>query len=420
MRPAGIGGVTRGRPAAARTRRAGPEGAVRVSRVASGLRLLVVGSGLLAGACATGADKPVATPAPAAPVAAPAPPPPAPDPRAPLVARHRARAVALESEGDLRRALDEWNVVLTIDPNDAAAKQSRAALEGKIEKLVTERIEAGKAALARGVQLEARRQFLAALALDPGNKVAFQHLQTDARDVETLNHTVRAGDTLASLAQRYYGDRSRSEVIWETNQLPPNPKLVAGTVLKIPEIPGVPFVHPEARRPTPPAAASVPREPAAKAEPEREPEPEVNPLLADAREALDRNDYTEALADVDKFLAAAPSNVEGISLKKQALYRQGKAQLSDRRYEDSYRTLAQLAKLQPDYEDGAGLLAQAKNRAVDQRYAQGVRLYREEKPAEAIAEWKVVLDMDPQNANAKRNIEQAERLLKALEQRRKK
>jgi len=67
----------------------------------------------------------------------------------------------------LRRALDEWKIVLTIDPSDAAAKKALTALEGRIEKAVTERIEAGKAALARGVQVEARRQFLAALALDP-------------------------------------------------------------------------------------------------------------------------------------------------------------------------------------------------------------------------------------------------------------
>lgn len=49
-----------------------------------------------------------------------------------------------------------------------------------------------------------------------------------------------------------------------------------------------------------------------------------------------------------------------------------------------------------------------------------MRLYREEKLKEAIAEWQAVLDLDPQHANARRNIEQAERLLKSLEQRMKK
>jgi len=392
-------------------------------------RLGLVALALMVSACATVEDKSASAPgASRAPgPVAPAPPPP-PDPRAPLVASHRARADALEQDGQLRRAADEWKIVLTIDPNDAAAKRSLAAVQGRIEKAVTEKIEAGRAALARGVQAEARRQFLAALALDPGNRVAFQALQNEAREVAFITYTVRPGDTLASLAQRYYGDRSRSEVIWETNQLPPNPKLVAGTTLKIPEIPGVPFVHPEApRRPAPPTTAALP--PAAvtpapappKVETPKEEEPEpVYPLLVEAREALDRSDYGEAVSNIDKFLASNPGNRDGLTIKKQALYQLGKTEFNGRKYDDSYRTLAQLARLEPEYQDSATMMKQAKARAIDQHYKEGVRLYREEKPGDAIAEWKAVLALDPDHANAKRNIDQAEKLLKALEERKKK
>ena len=379
---------------------------------------------LVVSACATVAEKPGPPPEAAAPVVAPpvaSPPPPTADPRAPLVGRHRERAEALARDGQLRGARDEWKIALTIDPGDAAAERSLKALEGRIERAVAEKIEAGRAGLARGARAEARRQFLAALALDPFNRAAFQALQNEARDVEFVNHTVRQGDTLQSLAQRYYGDRSRSEVIWETNQLPPNPRLVAGTMLKIPEIPGVPFIHPEARRPAPAVAPPVAVAPSApRGEPAREEYTEVNPLLAEAREALERRDYGEALSDIDKFLAGNPGNRDGLTVKKQALYWQGKAHLAGRRYQESYRSLAQLARLQPDYEDSAALLKQARARAVELHYREGVRLYREEKPAEAITEWRAVLELEPDHANARRNIDQAERLLKALDERRKK
>ena len=378
---------------------------------------------LVVSACATVAEKPGPPPEAAAPVVAPpvaSPPPPTADPRAPLVGRHRERAEALARDGQLRGARDEWKIALTIDPGDAAAERSLKALEGRIERAVAEKIEAGRAGLARGARAEARRQFLAALALDPFNRAAFQALQNEARDVEFVNHTVRQGDTLQSLAQRYYGDRSRSEVIWETNQLPPNPRLVAGTMLKIPEIPGVPFIHPEARRPAPAVAPPVAVAPSApRGEPAREEYTEVNPLLAEAREALERRDYGEALSDIDKFLAGNPGNRDGLTVKK-ALYWQGKAHLAGRRYEESYRSLAQLVRLQPDYEDSAALLKQARARALEMHYREGVRLYREEKPAEAITEWRAVLELEPEHASARRNIDQAERLLKALEERRKK
>ncbi len=357
---------------------------------------------------------------------------PTPIARDPLAARHRQQAEALERDGQLRRAAEEWKIVLTITPTDARARESLRALQARIGQLVAERIDEGRKALARGVQVEARRKFLAALALDPSSRAAFEALQSDTREVEFLSHTVRAGDTLSSLAQRYYGDRSRSEVIWETNQLPPNPRLAPGTTLKIPEIPGVPFVHPEARKPPPAVAAlptpDVPRSGPAPGPtpapvgpaPKEEYTPEVNPLLAEAREALERNDYADALGTVDKYLTSKPGDREGLTLKKQALYGQAKSQMEARQYPESIQSLTLLTRLQPDYEDASTLLKQARTRLVEQHYTQGVRFYREEKLKEAISEWRVVLEMDPGHANARRNIDQAERLLRGLEQRMKK
>jgi tetratricopeptide (TPR) repeat protein len=376
---------------------------------------------LTACATATPSDPPMTAKAPTVPlVTPPAPAPPAaPSAQQRLVAEHREQARQLEQEGALRRALEQWKIALTIDPADAAALAGRARLEARIEGLVAERIAAGRAALARGSQVEARRRFAAALALDPGNRIAFEALQNEVRDVEFLTHTVRAGDSLASLAQQYYGDRSRSEVIWETNQLPPNPKLAVGTTLKIPEIPGVPFVRPDTRREATPVVAR-PEVTTTRAEPAREEHPpEVNPLLADARDAFERKDYVAAVSDVDKFLGGNPGNREALDLKKQALYTQGKTQFEQRKYDESYQALAQLAKLQPNYEDGAKLLQQARVRVVERHYSEGIRLFREEKLPEAVAEWRIVLALDPQHANAKRNIDQAERLLRGLDERKK-
>jgi tetratricopeptide (TPR) repeat protein len=390
--------------------------------MAAGRRWLTAAAlGLALGGCAALTTAPPGGPdAGAAPIA-----------RDPLAARHRQQAEALERDGQLRRAAEEWKIALTIAPGDAGARESLRAVQVRIDQAVAEKLDEGRKALARGVQIEARRKFLAALALDPSNRAVFDALQSDTREVEFISHTVRAGDTLTALAQRYYGDRSRGEVIWETNQLPPNPRLAPGTTLKIPEIPGVPFVHPEARRPAPAIAAvptpDVPRPgptpgPAAPGAPSTREEftSEVNPLLAEAREALDRGDHGDAIATVDKFLAGKPGDREGQTLKKQALYGLAKGQMAARQYGDSIQSLTQLTRLQPDYEDAPALLRQARTRIVEQHYTQGVRYYREEKLREAIAEWRVVLEMDPGNANARRNIDQAEKLLRGLEQRMKK
>ncbi len=335
-----------------------------------------------------------------------------------LVAPHRQKATALESQGDLRRALEEWEIALTIQPQDPASVEGKQRVKERISGEVADRLKKGRDALGRGVQLEAQRYFLAALALDPGNQEAFEALRREVKEVRVVNHTVRKGETLASIAEYFYGDRSRSEVIWETNQLPANPKLAPGAVLKIPEIPGVPFIYPGAKRLVRPRIEPETAPP--KTEPAKPESPMVNPLLAQAKQAFQRREFSVALADLDRFLTENPRSAEGIDLKKELLYEQGKTLSNQKQYAASYQALMQLAKLAPDYQDSGVLLGNLRARLVEQHYNEGIRLYRNEKLEQAIAEWKAVLEYDPGHEAAKRNIEQAERLLKGLQQRQQK
>jgi tetratricopeptide (TPR) repeat protein len=387
----------------------------------SSFRLLLLAVvALIATACAT------AEPERAATTTQPAPKPPAP-PRQALAAPYNDRAQALESDGRLREALQARQIALTINPDDAAARAAVAALQAKIEEQVAVKLKEGRAATQRGAQVVARRHYLAVLALDPNNRAAFDALREQTQEVDGISHTVKARETLAGLASEYYGNRALAEVIAETNKLQPNARLNPGMVLKIPEVPGVTLNRPGARPPAPraplptaPGAPTAAAPPAPATPPSSREEPaEVNPLLAEAREAADRLDYGQALSDIDQLLASSPRNADAITLKKQVLYSQGKQQLDQRKYRDSYATLNQLSKIAPNYEDSATLMRQTRTRLIDEYYNSGIRYYREEKLPEAIAQWKAVLEIDPQHVNARKNLDQAERLLKQLDERRK-
>jgi peptidoglycan/xylan/chitin deacetylase (PgdA/CDA1 family) len=158
-----------------------------------------------------------------------------------LATAHNERSEQLEQQGRLRQALEERLIALTINPRDRKAQDGQKRLEGRITKESAALVQEGKALLGRGLVGEAQQRLLVALSLDPTNRAAFETLQNDVREVMSIVHTVRVGDTCASLAELYYGDRLRCEVIADTNRLALNVPLRPGQKLKIPEIPGVPF-----------------------------------------------------------------------------------------------------------------------------------------------------------------------------------
>jgi nucleoid-associated protein YgaU len=158
-----------------------------------------------------------------------------------LTAAHNERSEQLEKRGLLRQALEERVIALTITPGDRKAQEAQKRLDGRIAQEVGGLLQDGRALLDRGVLGEAQQRFLTALSLDPTNRAAFETLQNEVREVLFITHTVRPGDTCVSLAELYYGDKLRCEVIAETNRFALNAPLKAGQKVRVPEIPGVPF-----------------------------------------------------------------------------------------------------------------------------------------------------------------------------------
>ena len=161
-------------------------------------------------------------------------------PRERLAAPHNARSEELEARGQLYQALEERKIALTIDPDSRLANERREKLESRMDAEVAARVQEGTK-LAGSSPQESRRQLLAALALNPFSRQAFNGL----RGTKFLSHTVRRGETTASLADLYYGDGSRADLIEQENNLVPGAPLAVGSIVRIPEIPGRPFLRPD-------------------------------------------------------------------------------------------------------------------------------------------------------------------------------
>ena len=98
----------------------------------------------------------------------------------------------------------------------------------------------------------------------------------------------------------------------------------------------------------------------------------------------------------------------------ETLYRAVHVYLVEKRDDEAYQTLTQITRVSPQYRDSPVLLRDVRTRLVRQHYQEGLRLFREEKLEAAIVEWRTVLEMDPSQANARRNIDQAEQMLRTL------
>ena len=90
--------------------------------------------------------------------------------------KYQEEANRFEREGHLRDSLERWKIALTIDSQQAEAKQKQRELETKIEQQARQHIAAGKEQLQRRDKVAAQREFLAALRLEPMNREAREQL----------------------------------------------------------------------------------------------------------------------------------------------------------------------------------------------------------------------------------------------------
>lgn len=276
-----------------------------------------------------------------------------------LAAPHRAQAEALERGGHLRQAAEAWTTALALAPDHEPSRQARKRLRERMERELAEHMKEGWHALARDDAADAHRHFLAALAIDPNSQAAQQALRaTPAPLASAADAKANGADARANSADaRANGaDAKANGAVARPVSLTPS-SLRLDTMAK-PRV--------ESNSTARPLTASLPR-----------------PLGEDVR-------------------------------KPDALYAAAQAHLAEQRDEDAHRALAQLVKVSPGYKDSATLLRNVRARLVQQRYQEGLRLLREERLEAAIEQWRGTLELDPKHANARRNIEQAERMLRTL------
>jgi len=141
------------------------------------------------------------------------------------------------------------------------------------------------------------------------------------------------------------------------------------------------------------------------------------PALAAARAALEPGEVHTAPSTVVRFLGQYPRNSEAADLRRTVLLQQGRTLLA--------QNMSWTATARPTSEPqrlGGHILVEPKYAAAwrSNTIIRACSFSATKKLPAAIAEWRTVLQYEPSHDGAKRNIAQAERLVKGLQERRRK
>lgn len=288
------------------------------------------------------------------------------------VSEHMDAALRLQAGGDLERALDEYKIVLEYDPGNAAASDSLASVQAEILRraesrmrsretavLVNQHFELGLRYYSNNEYILARAEWRNVLELDPENREAREYLE---RTVEKLDEQIAVHSERARRLER---EGRFADALGEWNivrLIDPN--------------------HMEATE----SAARISRR--------------MEQINRSYRQTTDR------LRDIELFDEAVRLFSEG-------------------RYEETRDRLGDLLRHKPDHEEARKLMRRVERRLeplsdeekelIRRLYIEGMKHFTQNDYNAAIAEWRKILEIDPDNESVQKNIEEAETRLRRME-----
>jgi tetratricopeptide (TPR) repeat protein len=163
-----------------------------------------------------------------------------------LAEQYMAKAQEYEAKGDQVKALKQYKLAQTVDPENQVAREKSTKIEQELNTLAEKHYRTGLTFYRQGQYAPARREFLIALRYNPEHKEAKDKLTTTGKEIEQVKrfivHTVQPEETISTLADRYYGDYRKFHLIAAYNELEDATKVTVGQEIKIPVIEGIPII----------------------------------------------------------------------------------------------------------------------------------------------------------------------------------
>jgi tetratricopeptide (TPR) repeat protein len=322
-----------------------------------------------------------------------------------LSERYRIKALEYEKAGELPKAQQMWEIVARINPGDGEILKKIEAISAQVHAMADQHFKKGITHFQNKAIPAARSEFLLVLFYNPDHKEALDYIKNKLEGEDFSLYQVKKGDTLQGIAQKTYNDPGKGFAISYFNDLAMNARLTPGMTLRIPVL-----------ELTPAKKTGSAEEPQWKPMVEEELPTkaiDVPGLLTKAKNLFKAKKYKEVTAIAETILENDPRNAEAHDLMNAAYYQMGIISSSAKNYQEA---LMFLNHVDPKYKDVRESKAKVEKNLAEVHYVTGVRFYINEELEKAVKEWEATLSLNPDHPKAKKDIENAQNLLKKLQE----
>lgn len=324
--------------------------------------------------------------------------------------RSLQEAAKHETGGEWDEALRAYKIALTLSPENREALEGRKRAEGHLKRLSEEQYRLGRELQREGKLSEARRRFLIALRLWPNHEQALATLTSRKRlpAHEYVLHKLRQGESLSQLAMMYYGDPAKFPVIARFNQISDAHLVQVGQEIKVPVLAGLVKRSAADERlevsesDIPPGYwdwSSSEAEQAERKMPSETAKAEKVDQIAIYRdlgaELFREGRYQEALLEFQKVLTAYPEDQLASDYSYTASFEMGLLLFQTKDYLRARDYFRASLKYRSDCQQSRALMKQSEDLYKEVHYKRGIESYGKEQLAEAIREWEMVQELDP-------------------------
>jgi len=381
-----------------------------------------------------------------------------------------------ENQGQLQRALEQYELALTVDANNLSALDHKKKVEAALYNIAREHYERGLAFDEQGRYDLARKQYLSALQNWPDYTAAKEKLTPGGVALDSgdyILHTLLEGQSVSKLSLIYYGDLKYYPIIGKFNNMEDVTRVRAGDKLKIPAIEGltvndlkkkhdaymkdkrgmlkrqaVPvqpqIVEPKepsdlpqdaylpqvpdntVQVPEPPDVAEpsdVTEIPVSPEEPESVPHEEITSVppveknidYDQAMALFQQKKYSQAIPLFKKAQAADPGNSQiGVNLFE-SYFQQGLSQFNKEQYLEARQSFSWAAKYNDACTQCRTYITTCEDTYKEKHYNLGIHYFGKEQLKQAISEWEQVEAIDPGYKDVQSNLKKARTLYERLE-----